>query len=197
MQRIRLFISSVAAAAVLTAAGGFALTYQEASAQPIHVPSVNWGDIAIPGQVCEVSGKIQLHDGTAKLSHSGLGPLFVQLGTVTHGFLARGFPVAALNILCSNQGGTAAGQLADGILVFASAGQTRFLGLLTPQYREPLAPHIPFIAVTHIDTQGHIATAEYFYTPSNADCCPTGRAVTLWKWTGRTFIPGQTKITSG
>jgi hypothetical protein len=121
---------------------------------------------------------------------------------VAHGFLARSLPVAALNILCSNilcsnQGGTAAGQLADGIFVFASTGHIRFLGLLTPQYREPQAPHVPLIAVTHIDAQGHIATAEYFYTPSNADCCPTGRAITIWKWTGRTFIPGRTKITSG
>ena len=104
--------------------------------------------------------------------------------------------MVALNVLCSNQGGTAAGQLADGIFVFASAGQTRFLGLLTPQYREPLASHIPLIAVAHIDNQGHIATAEYFYPPSDADCCPSGRAITIWKWTGRTFIPGRTKITS-
>ena len=197
MKSIRLIImSAAAAAAALTVASGFALTAAEAPAQALHAQGVNWGDIAIPGQMCEVSGNIQLHDGTARLSHSGLGPLVVQLGTVTRGFLAHGFGVAALNILCSNQGGTAAGQLADGIFVFASAGPARFLGLLTPQYREPQAPHIPFTAVEHIDTQGHIATAEYFYTPSNADCCPTGRAITIWKWTGRTFIPGRTTITS-
>ena len=197
MKSIRLIISSVAAAAALTATSAFALTYQEASAQALAAPGVDWGDIAIPGQMCEVSGNIQLHDGTATVSDSGLGPLDVGLGAVTRGFLAHGFGVAALNILCSNQGGTAAGQLADGIVVFTDAGQPRFLGLLTPQYREPQASHIPFIAVEHIDTQGHIATAEYFYTPSNADCCPTGRAITIWKWTGRTFIPGRTTITSG
>jgi hypothetical protein len=197
MKSIRLVISSVAAAASLTATSAFALTHQEASAQALDAQGVNWGDVAIPGQMCEVSGNIQLHDGTATVSHSGLGPLDVWLGTVTHGFLAHGFGVTALNILCSNQGGTAAGQLADGIFVFASAGQPRFLGLLTPQYREPQAPHIPLMAVEHIDTQGHVATAEYFYTPSNADCCPTGRALTIWKWTGRTFVPGLTKITNG
>ncbi len=187
--RIRLIITSVAAAAVLTAAIGFALMYQQAHAQ-----ALDWGDMAIPGQMCQVSGQIQLHDGAAKLSHSGLGPLFVQLGAVTHGFLARDFPVAALNILCSNRGGT---QLADGIFVFTTAGQPRFLGLLTPQYREPQAPLMPLIAVEHIDTQGHIATVEYFYLPGNADCCPTGRATSIWKWTGSTFRPGRTKITSG
>ena len=35
-----------------------------------------------------------------------------------------------------------------------------------------------------------IAVTELFYRPSNPDCCPSGRAVTIWKWTGRTFIPG-------
>ena len=43
-------------------------------------------------------------------------------------------------------------------------------------------------------TAGHVAVTELFYRPSNPDCCPSGRAVTIWKWTGRTFIPGRTKI---
>jgi hypothetical protein len=197
LKNIRLIISSVAAAAAFAAAGGFALTYQEASAQTADVKSVNWGDIALPGQLCEVRGQIQLHHGVAKVRHSGLGPLFVQLTAVTHGDLARGLPVAALEIWCSNQGGTAAGQLAEGIFVFTGAGHPRFLGLLTPQYRpkESIPSHIPSLAVVHIDIQGHIATTEYFYTPANADCCPSGRASTIWKWTGHTFIPGRTKIT--
>jgi hypothetical protein len=199
VKNIRLIISWAAAVAAVTATSGFALTYQEASAQTVDVHSVNWGDIAIPGQLCEVHGKIQLHHGMAKVSHSGLGPLFVQLTTVTHGDLARGFPVAALEVWCSNQGGTAAGQLAEGIFVFSSASQPRFLGLLTPQYRpkDSIPSHIPSVSVAHIDTQGHIATTEYFYTPANPDCCPSGRASTIWKWTGRTFIPGRTKITRG
>jgi hypothetical protein len=55
--------------------------------------------------------------------------------------------------------------------------------------------HIPYIIVNHIESTGHIAVTEYFYNPANATCCPFGRAVTIWKWTGRTFIPGRTKIT--
>jgi hypothetical protein len=195
---IRLIISSVAAVAALTAMSGLAPSPPEVSAQTPDGHTVNWGDIAVPGQLCQVDGWIQLHDGIARLSHSGLGPLFVQMIAVTHGDLERGFPVAALQVLCSNQGGTAAGKLADGIFVFASAGRPRFLGLLTPQYRpEQLAPsYIPTMSVAHIDTQAHIATTEYFYTPANPDCCPSGRASTIWTWTGRTFIPGRTKITS-
>jgi hypothetical protein len=198
VKNIRLIISSVAAVAALTATSGFALTPQGVSAQTLDAHSVNWGDIAVPGQLCKVNGQIQLHNGVARLSYSGLGPLFVQLIAVTRGDLARGFPVAALQILCSNQGGTAAGELTEGIFVFASAGQPRFLGMLTPQYRpEQLAPsYIPTVSVAHIDTQRHIATTEYFYTFADADCCPSGRASTIWDWTGRAFIPGRTKITS-
>jgi hypothetical protein len=191
-------IGPVAAVVALTSAIGFAPSWQEVAAQTPGGHSVNWGDIAVPGQLCRVDGQIQLHNGITRLSHSGLGPLFVQEFAVTHGDLERGFPVAALQILCSNQGGTAAGKLAEGIFVFADAGQPRSLGLLTPQYRpEQLAPsYIPTMSVAHIDTQGHIATTEYFYTPADADCCPSGRASTIWQWTGRTFIPGRTTITS-
>jgi hypothetical protein len=189
VKSVRLIISSLAAAA-LTATSGCAPAYQHASTQAFDVHSVNWGDIAIPGQMCKVSGNIQLHDGTARVSHSGLGPLIVQLfGTGTPGFLARGFPVTALNIFCNNLSGTAEGQLADGIFVFADA-QIRFLGLLTPQYQEPLEPHVPLIAVKHISIQGYITTAETYYTSRNIDCC----AITIWKWTGRTFIPGRTRL---
>jgi len=198
VKNIKLIIWSVAAVAALTATSGFAFTPQRVSAQTPGAHSVNWGDIAVPGQLCKVNDQIQLHDGVARLSHSGLGPLFVQLIAVTHGDLARGFPVAALQLLCSNQGGTAAGELAEGIFVFASAGQPRFLGLLTPQYRpkQPAPSYIPTLTVTHIDTQRHIATTEYFFTPADANCCPSGRASTIWTWTGRGFIPGRTNITS-
>jgi hypothetical protein len=199
VRNIRLIIWSVAAVAALTAMSGFAPPAQKAAAQTRYGHRVNWGDIAVPGQLCQVDGQIRLHNGIARVSHSGLGPLFVQeIPAITYGDLERGFPVAAFQILCSNQGGTAAGKLADGIFVFASAGQPRFLGLLTPQYRpKQLArAYIPTMSVAHIDTQGHIATTEYFYTPANADCCPSGRASTIWKWTGRIFIPGRTTITS-
>jgi hypothetical protein len=197
VKNIRFIMSSVAAVAALTTTSGFALTAQAAPARTADAHRVNWGDVTIPGQLCKVSGQIQLHNGQARLSHSGLGPLDVLLTFVTHGNLAPGLPVTALQIWCDNQGGTAAGQLAEGIFVYSSpGGHPQFLGLLTPQFRPKGAPHIPFLAVAHIDTQGHIATTEFFYNPSNADCCPSGRATTVWKLAsyGGGFIPGHTKI---
>ena len=55
--------------------------------------------------------------------------------------------------------------------------------------------HIPYITVNRIDTAGHITVTEYFYTPVQRGLLSPGRAITIWKWTGRTFIPGRTKIT--
>jgi hypothetical protein len=196
VKNIRLIMSSVVALAALTATSGFALPSPEASAQTLGAHSVNWGDVTIPGRLCEVKGQIKLHNGLATVSHSGHGiPLDVYTTIVTHGYLRHGLPVTALQIFCANTGGTAAGQIAEGIFVFASpGGQPHLLGTLTPRYYPSAPAHIPYIAVTRIDTTGHVTVTEYFYSSTDADCCPSGRAVTIWKWTGRTFIPGRTKI---
>jgi hypothetical protein len=195
VKNIRLIVSSLAAAAALTATGG----YSQASAQTLATQHVNWGNVTIPGQLCKVNGQIHLHNGHATVRHSGFGmALDVLTTTVTHGYLAHGLPVTALQIWCDNTGGTADGQLAEGIMVFDSpGGKAHLLGTLTPQHKTSAMVHIPYIAVNRIETTGHVAVTEYFYNPANATCCPSGRATTLWKWTGRTVIPGRTKITSG
>ena len=196
MKNIRLIVSSLAAVAALTATGGYA---QAASAQTLSAHNVNWGDVTIPGHLCKVNGQIHLHNGNATVRHSGFGmALDVLATTVTHGSLAHGLPVTALQVWCDNTGGTADGQLAEGIMVFDSpGGHAHLLGTLTPQHKTSAMVHIPFIAVNRIETTGHVAVTEFFYHLANATCCPSGRATTLWKWTGRTFIPGRTKITSG
>ena len=80
------------------------------------------------------------------------------------------------------------GQLCE---VRARSGSTT----LTPGTAPALLTTTPYSTVDRIDTAGHIAVTELFDRPSNPDCCPSGRAVTIWKWTGRTFIPGHTKLT--
>jgi hypothetical protein len=124
--------------------------------------------------------------------------LDVFMQTVKHGSLGHGLQVAALQIWCYNTRGTADGQLAEGIMVFSSpGGHPHLLGTLTPQHKTGAMVHIPFIVVNRIESTGHVAVTESFYNPANATCCPAGLATTLWGWTGRTFIPGRTKITHG
>jgi hypothetical protein len=194
----RLIVSSVAALAALTVVT-LPQAARAASAPSAAGSSVNWGNVTIPGQLCKVSGQIRLHNGHATVRHSGFGvALDVLTTTVTHGNLERGLPVTALQVWCDNTDGTADGQLAEGIMVFDSpAGHAHLLGTLTPQHKTSPAVHIPFISVNHINTGGHVAVTEFFYNGTNATCCPTGRAATVWKWTGHTFIPGRTKITHG
>ena len=197
MKNLRLIVSSLAAVTALTAAG-LTATGSAASAHTVSTHSVNWSNVTIPGKLCKVNGPITLHNGKAFVRHSGFGmALDVVSTTVTHGSLGHGLQVAALQIWCNNTGGTADGQLAEGIFVFDSpGGKAHLLGTLTPQLKGNPMLHIPFIMVNHIESSGHVAVTEFFYTAANPTCCPSGRATTLWKWTGRTFIPGRTKITS-
>ena len=198
MKNIRLIMSSVAAVAALSATSGFALTAQAAPPRTVDVHSVNWGDVTIPGQLCKVSGPIRLHNGRAFVRHSGFGmALDVLMLAVTRGDLGHGLRVAALQVWCDNPGGTVDGELAEGIMVFDSpGGKAHLLGTLTPQHKTSAMLHIPFIVVNRVESTGHVAVTEFFYNPANATCCPSGRATTLWKWTGRAFVPGRTKITS-
>jgi hypothetical protein len=201
MTRVRhtsltMLITAVVMAVVTVAAAGTAFA-RPANGPPRHALNlhhVNWGDVTIPGQLCRVKGVIRLHKGQARISHSGYGPLEVSAFGPVYGDLGGGQQVAALQVWCSNQGGTAAGQLAEGLVVCSGAGgRLHPLGTLTPQYHPRSAAHIPSIAVASIGA-GRIVTTEYWYASTDADCCPSGRATTTWRWTGHAFVPGRTTI---
>src|SRR5271166_2739465 len=180
--------------AVVTAGTAFAQPTKGPARHPLNLLHVNWGDVAIPGQLCRVNGVIRLHKGQARISHSGYGPLEVSSFGPVYGDLGGGQQVAALQVWCNNQGGTAAGQLAEGLIVFSGAGgKLHTLGTLTPQYRPRSASHIPFIVVKSIGAE-RIVTTEAWYTSSDGDCCPSGRATTTWYWNGHSFRPGHTTI---
>jgi hypothetical protein len=181
-------------ASTMLAVAGTASAFAQAAGHSLNLHHVKWGNVAIPGQVCRVRGPIQLHDGHARISHSGFGPLEVSETGPSYGNLGRGQQIAALQVWCSNQGGTAAGQLAEGLVVFSGAGgRLHALGTLTPQFRPDHAAHIPFITVRSIGAE-NVVTAEFFYTGSDADCCPSGRASTTWHWNGHSFKPGRTTV---
>ena len=180
--------------AVVTAGTAFALPSHCPPRHALNLHHVNWEDVAIPGALCRVKGVIRLQKGQAKVGHSGYGPLEVSTSGPSYGDLGDGQQVAALQVWCSNQGGTAAGQLVQGIVVFSGArGTLHPLGTLTPQYHPRSATHIPYLAVTSIGAE-RIVTTEYWYASTDADCCPSGRASTTWHWTGHTFTPTPTTI---
>jgi len=193
---IKLIVSSLAAITALTATA-LTTTGGPAQAAQAQTGGVNWSNVTIPGQLCKVNAPITLHNGRAFVRHSGFGmALDVFMTQVSRGSLGHGLQVAALQVWCDNTGGTADGQLAEGIFVFDSpGGRPHLLGTLTPQLKGNPMLHIPFIVVDHIEGSGHVAVTEFFYNQPDPTCCPAGRATTLWKWTGHTFIPGRTHIT--
>ena len=186
------------AATVLTGGAGPALA-SPATAQPagqaLNLHHVKWGNVAVPGPLCRVDGPIQLHNGDARLKHSGFGPLDVSEEGPAYGNLGHGQQVAALQVWCSNQGGTAAGELAEGLVVFSGAGgHLHVLGTLTPQFHaHNNKVHIPFVAVKSIGGE-NIVASEFFYNGSDADCCPSGRALTTWHWNGHHFKAVRTTV---
>jgi hypothetical protein len=193
MTRVR-FISLIIAltSAVLTIGTGTA--FAQPAGHSLNLHHVKWGNVAVPGKLCRVNGPIRLHHGDARLRHSGFGPLDVSEQGPTYGNLGNGQPVAALQVWCSNQGGTAAGELAEGLVVFSGAGgRLHVLGTLTPRYFPHTRVHIPFVTVKSIGAE-RIVTTEFFYNGADADCCPGGRALTTWHWNGRSFKPGRTTI---
>jgi hypothetical protein len=197
MTRVRFISLIIALATALTSAVltvGTGTAFAQPAGHALNLHHVKWGNVAVPGKLCRVNGPIQLHHGDARLRHSGFGPLDVSETSVTYGNLGGGQPVAALQVWCSNQGGTAAGELAEGLVVFSGAGgRLHVLGTLTPQYFPHTRVHIPFVTAKSIGA-GRIVTTEFFYTRSNADCCPSGRALTTWHWNGHSFKPGRTTI---
>jgi len=198
MRRIRqTSLAVLIIALVMTVATAGTAFAQPAKCPPRHelnLHHVNWHNVTIPGKLCRVKGKIRLHKGQARISHSGYGPLDVLTSGPAYGNLGHGQQVAALQVWCDNQGGTAAGQLAEGLIVFSGAGgKLHVLGTLTPQYRPRSETHIPYIVVKSIGAE-RIVTTEYWYTSTDADCCPSGRATTPWRWNGRSFKPGRTTI---
>jgi hypothetical protein len=197
MTRVRFISLIIALATALTSAVltvGTGTAFAQPAGHSLNLHHVTWGNVAVPGKLCRVNGPIQLHHGDARLRHSGFGPLDVSETGPAYGNLGNGQQVAALQVWCSNQGGTAAGELAEGLVVFSGAGgRLHVLGTLTPQYHPHSRVHIPFVAVKSIGAE-RIVTTEFFYNGADADCCPGGRARTTWHWNGHSFKPGRTTI---
>lgn len=171
---------------------------------PVAFASVDWDDIEVPGLVCDTSQPIQLSQGKATIPT----PAAVNAGTpqvdifewssVVYGNLyGTGQNVAALDVWCSNTGGTADGQLQDSWVIFADgSGTLRTLAVLTPQQPSVAGFHVPIFGTEpgYIEIQpGQITVKEAWYGPNDATCCPSGQATTVWRVNGGTFTP-TTKV---
>ncbi|MGW3037462.1 hypothetical protein ACWDCB_40485 [Streptomyces sp. NPDC001178] len=157
--------------------------------------TVDWRAAKIPGSLCRASSSILLHDGSASnvpSTFNGPEPNMPQdvsadVKKVTYGDLTGdGNDEAALPVLCMNHNATAAGQTAMGILVFdGSSGRLHLLGTLIGQQRRSGEPP-NFLEVRQMAyaTVGKIVAVESFYSPTDYNSCPTGRARDTWVYKG-------------
>jgi hypothetical protein len=194
-------ISAAALAAVVGIAG-------VASAQTtLPLQAVGWQNETLPGVTCKANSPIRLHNHVAQISHTGFGDVnssgsnrdLVQVAAaydVTYGQLGGVGPAAAVDVVCSNNGGTADGQIRFAEVVFSgSATNARSVGLVTPQQpHRAKVSHVPLLGKVKW-VNGRIVVAEYWYGPNDPTCCASGRATTTWAYRTGKLTAVRTVVT--
>ena len=195
---------SVAALAALIGAAAVASAQTRLSLQ-----AVGWQNEPLPGGVCKASRPIRLHNHTAQISHTAFGnvnsfgsdPDLVRVAAaydVTYGKLGGVGPAASVDAVCSNNGGTADGQIRFADVVFrGSATSVRLVGLITPrQPHSSNVSHVPLLGKVKW-VHGRIVVDEYWYGPSDPTCCASGRATTTWAYRTGKLTAVRTVVTKG
>lgn len=164
--------------------------------------ATRWADIRVPASVCAGTGSIRLRGFKARIPappalHAGTADALVFAGPVMYGQLAPGRDAAALYVWCDNTGGTADGQRQSSWVIYVRGRSgPRPVGILSPrQPHASAAPHVPYfdgndgnIAIT----PGRIVVHELWYAASDGTCCPSIRAVTVWRYHGGRLEPVST-----
>ena len=174
-----------------------ATTRESVAAAPADLHAVDWADVPIPGDFCGIPGLVTLKGDAAKATSHTWGPVHLfRFGPVVYGDVEGDLrSEAAINVECDNGGGTAAGQLAFAFVVFEGVrGRLTVIGTVTPQ-KNPPDQHPTLLTKVQL-ARGRVIAHEAWYRPSDADCCPTGTAITVWTLRAGHLTPGSARITS-
>jgi hypothetical protein len=166
--------------------------------------AVVWRKVMLPGGVCGSSRPIRPHDyeyGPSALVHADVDllwwnpvvvsswskPLFGDLD-------GDGHDEAALDVVCANGGGTAAGQLGFSDVIYKAVGKSmRVVGIVTPQQPlDPATSHVPLSHVVAIK-RGQVVVSEAWYGAYDGTCCASGIAKTIWTYRRGKLRPAHTK----
>jgi hypothetical protein len=164
---------------------------------PPDLRKYDWSKARLPGDFCGVSGLIKFKDGSANVQSQRWGPVHVfRSSEVIYGDVTGdGQTDAAVELICDNGGGTAAGQLGFAYLVMTSrSGQLASLGTILPQ-KNPAHVHTTLINSLEL-SKNVVMVKEAWYRPSDPDCCPSGRAVTVWTTSNGHLVAGSPNVTS-
>lgn len=179
--------------ALLGAAGG------NAHPPKLDLRRVNWLDATLPRAVCGATGRVRLKSGDA-IVHSSRWPHWPQVHLtdnwsakpVTYGKLS-GQDAAAVSVNCNNGGGTADGVLAYAQAIFrAGSHAPQLIGLITPRV-QPRNEPATLVGASFAGTQ--IVAHEFFYSPGEGICCPSGRATSIWRYSKGRLVYVHTVVT--
>ncbi len=201
-RRIAGLASLGALAAVVLAGAGVAF-----AGSSVRLRTVGWANETLPGAVCKSHGPIHLRNHLAQLAHTGFGDvnssgtdhdlvLVAAAYRVTYGQLGGVGSAATVDVLCSNNGGTADGQIRFADVVFGgSASGVRPLGLITPRQPDSAnLSHVPLLGKPKW-VGGQIVVPEYWYGPGDPTCCASGRATTTWAYRAGKLTAVRTVVT--
>ena len=192
---------------VVALAAGVAVAGVASAQTSLPLQAVGWPNETLPGTVCKSSRPIRLHNHVAQIAHTGFGdvnsfgsdPDLVRVAAaydVTYGQLGGVGPAAAVDVVCSNNGGTADGQIRSADVVFSgSATRVRVVGLITPrQPHSSNVSHVPLLGKVKW-VHGRIVVAESWYGPNDPTCCASGRATTTWAYRTGKLTAVRTVVT--
>jgi hypothetical protein len=116
----------------------------------------------------------------------------VQYGTI----MDDGRPEAVVPIWCTNGGGTADGQLGQGLVVFhgTTTGPAVTAIITTTQPSTDGATYFDN-SLTRIE-RGRVTVEEVWYGPQDSTCCPSGRAEAVWTLNGSTLVLSSSHVTA-
>jgi hypothetical protein len=183
-----------------------ATTGKSVGAAPADLHDVDWERVPVPGDFCGIPGLVTFKrlrlagfkGGEATATSRTWGPvhLFRRDEVMVYGDIEGDQrSEAAVSVVCDNGGGTAAGQLAFAYMVFEGVqGRLIAIGTVTPQ-KNPPHVHVTLLSELQM-TRGRLTAHENWYRPMDPNCCPTGKAETIWTVKDGHLTPGAPHITS-
>jgi hypothetical protein len=162
---------------------------------PDDLHSVDWQQATLPAEFCGVEKPVLFREGAAKATSTTWGGVDLWIHSerpVWFGDVdADGRDEAAVNLGCDNGGGTAASQLAFGLVVVrANNGNLELVGEISATTMRDDAFHVPLLSDPRFE-KGVITVKELWYRPSDANCCPTGASLTRWWLRDGTLKPDR------
>ncbi len=143
---------------------------------------MDWARTAVPGDFCDVPGLVSFTSGEATVRSDTHGTVHAEqyVEDVAYGDVLGDDGVeAALRVGCDTGGETGGGRLAWAFVVFAGEqGRLRLVGTITPQqYEGGHASGFDGIELA----SGRVTAEETWHREMDPTCCPSGKAVTVWR----------------